>query len=365
MLFFACVEPYEIKLDTTQSILIVDGTLDDSNKDQYILLKKFIPSSSNNIAYQAENGAKVVVVKNGNEEIVCTDKNNGFYYLPLGFKATIGSKYKLKITLSDGKNYESTEELMRVTPEITGYSVKFDPKGIKQGENTIPAHIIHLDTKDPLEPGDNFMWNWRLFERQNICKTCQGGIYLTSPAPLGRCNPVPALAEAGIEYDYRCNGNCWEIFQSDELNVMSDVFSQGKEIKNRLVAKIPFYQNSGFLIELKQQNVSSSAFQYLKILASQTQTNGTLVDSPPAALIGNIRNINDKNESVGGYFMVGNAKIQRIWVDRSDTNESMPVYLLGRRENFEPTSGDGSRPPFAPCIISNTRTPLKPEGWPL
>jgi hypothetical protein len=63
--------------------------------------------------------------------------------------------------------------------------------------------------------------------------------------------------------------------------------------------------------------------------------------------------------------MVGNSKIKRIWVDRLDAVGSKQLYILGRKENYEPASGDGSRPPFAPCVISNTRTTLKPEGWPL
>lgn len=363
--FIACVEPFDIKVATTETILIIDGSIDDSRSDQFITVKKFIPSSNGNIRYANEIGAKVSIIKDGKDQIDCMYRDNGYYYLPLGFKAIVGSKYKLKINLADGKIYESSEELMRKTPEITGYTVKFDPKGIKLGENTIPAHLIYIDTKDPVEPGDNFMWTWRLYEKQTICKTCSGGIFLVSPAPLGRCSPVTALAEAGVEYDYRCQGNCWEIYYSQDLNVMSDVFSQGKEIKNRYIASVPYYQDNGFLIEIKQQTVSPSAFQYLKILGNQSQKSGTLVDSPPAALIGNIRNINDNKETVGGYFMVGNSKIQKIWVSRLDAVGSQQYYMLGRKENYEPASDDGSRPPFAPCVNTNTRTPLKPEGWPL
>ena len=365
LVFIACVEPLDLEIITTETILIIDGSIDDSSKDQFITVKKFIPSSTGNVRYANEVNAKVSILKDGKEQIDCYYRDNGYYYLPLGFKALVGSKYKLKIILANGNVYESSEEVMRSTPEITGYTVKFDPKGIKLGENSIPAHLIYLDTKDPVELGDNFMWTWKLYEKQIICKTCSGGIYLTSPAPLGKCSPVVPLAEAGVEYDYSCQGNCWEIFYSQDLNVMSDAFSQGKEIKNRLVATIPLYQQNGFLIEIKQQTVTPSAYQYLKILGNQSQKNGTLVDSPPAALIGNVRNISDSKETVGGYFMVGNSKIKRIWVDRLDAVGSKQLYILGRKENYEPASGDGSRPPFAPCVISNTRTPLKPEGWPL
>ncbi|WP_255069923.1 DUF4249 domain-containing protein [Lacihabitans sp. LS3-19] len=365
-LFIACVEPFELNVITTETILIVDGTIDDSNTDQFINLKKFIPTdNSNSIRYLPETKAKVTIIENGLNVVNCVENTNGYYYLPLGFKAKVGNKYKLRVELADGNIYESSDETMKKTPPITDYTVVFDPKGIKKGENYVPAHLVYVSTKDDAAPGDNYMWTYRLYEKQTVCKTCEGGIFLTSPAPLGKCSTVRSLAEDGVIYDYRCDGNCWEVLYSEELNVMSDALSGGKEIKNRLVAKIPFYQNNGFVVQIKQQNVSAGSFQYLKILGNQSQNNGTLVDSPPAALIGNLKNIKNSTEAVGGYFMVGEAVTKSIWVDRTDTKDAVPIYLMGRAAVYEPANADGSRPPFAPCIKTNTRTPLKPEGWPL
>jgi hypothetical protein len=64
-LFLACVEPFELKIITTENILIVDGTIDDSDTDQFINLKKFVPSNSGTIRYVSEKGAKVKIIENG------------------------------------------------------------------------------------------------------------------------------------------------------------------------------------------------------------------------------------------------------------------------------------------------------------
>jgi hypothetical protein len=37
---------------------------------------------------------------------------------------------------------------------------------------------------------------------------------------------------------------------SQELNVFTDVYTNGNSINNRLIAKIPFYNSSGALIEI-------------------------------------------------------------------------------------------------------------------
>jgi Domain of unknown function (DUF4249) len=363
LLVSSCVEPFELVVKTDSKILIVDGSIDDSDRDKYITVKRFIPSSRGDIYYSPEVNAKVSVMEDGKTNFECFERPNGIYYLPVGFKTKIGSNYQLKILLSDGSEYISTNEKMKSTPKIQSSFVKFDPEGIDSGEKKTPAHLVYISTEDLSTKGDYYVWRWKLFEKQSYCITCNGGIYLTSPAPLGRCQTVSALAQQDISYDYGCNSSCWEIKYSEDINVMSDTYSNGNKISNRLVAKVPFYERSGFLIEVTQQNVSPAAFNYLKILGNQSQNNGTLVDSPPAPLIGNISNKNDKKESVGGFFMVGSSETVKIWVDRSDTGNSKPLQLLGRNAVLEPSSPP-DRPPSAPCIKSNTRTPLKPEGWP-
>jgi Domain of unknown function (DUF4249) len=357
----ACVEPYEIKIKVDTAIITIDASLSDADQDQYISIKKTLPSQNSGVGFIQEKGAEVSVLENS-VAINCKETSPGLYYMPAGFKTKLGATYQLKVKLLDGNQYESTVEKMVSTPDITGFTSVYDPKAIITSNNPKPGHLIYLDTKDNPEKGDNLLWRWRLWENQNVCKTCDGGLFLTSPAPTGRCLPVRALTEAGINYDYICSTKCWEILYSSDLNVISDIYSNGKEIKNRLVARVPFYQAVGFLIEVSQQNVNSNAFQYIKLLIEQNQKSGSLIDSPPAALIGNVRNIKNSKEAIGGYFMVGNIKSKRLWVPRVEDTPAQ--YLLGRANNPEPPGTDIERPPLSPCIRSLTRTPIKPEGWP-
>ena len=360
----SCVEPYEINFKSGDKFLIIDGKIDDSEKEKYITIRRSVINNSNHPDFFPEDSAKVQIIENGSKIISATNSAQGLYFLPVGFKAKIGSTYQLVVSLKNGEKYESSIETMKNTPEIKGHTVKFNEEAIKSGDKRYPGHTVYVDTYDNPEKGDNYMWTYRIFERQAFCISCYESIYMTSPAPLGRCLPVASLFQTGNTYDYFCSGNCWEILNSSELNIMSDRYSNSLEIKNRLIAKVPFYSFSGFVIEITQQNIDEKAFRYLKILLEQNQTNGTLADSPPAALIGNIKNINNKSEIVGGYFMVANSSVKSVWVPRNYTGSPNPIGLLnGRIVNPEPSAP--SRPPVAPCVKSKTRTPLAPEGWPL
>jgi hypothetical protein len=359
LVFFSCTEPYDIPFNSNLSILSIDASINDNGGPQIIVLKKTQITNSNFPFFVPETKATVVLLENSQNIISGREISSGQYQLPIGFKPKLGFKYKLQIKLSNGEEYISTEETIKSTPEISKTQFVFTNDVYGDASN-IPGHIVFLDTKDNPEKGDNLMWRWRLFEKQRICVTCDFAYYSTSPAPLGRCISSRALLESQTSYDYECRSDCYEIFYNSTINVFNDRLVANGEIKNRLVARIPFYQPTGCLLEISQENVSEGAFQFNKAIIDQNQSSGTLADSPPTPLIGNIFNVKNKNEQVGGYFTVSNLKIAKLFIPR--TENAISLGLLGRPINLEPVSPPAS-PPLAPCILSKTRTPLKPEGW--
>lgn len=363
---FSCVEEVDLTLKTNKSIVIVDATLNDQNVQQFISLKQSIPSEYN-ITFLSIKNAKVTLIEDDKNIITAVESTEGKYLFPQDFKAKVMSSYRLKFTLSNGNSYSSSNEILREVPEIDKVYYKYEPEGFEFQKVKRPAHALYLDTKDSKDLGDFYYWSWKLFEKQDFCISCDGGMYYKNPAPLGRCIDDNRLKRAGITYDYSCDSPCWEIKYSQDINVMSDIYSNGNPIIGRSLGKIPFYQEKGCLIEIKQQSVSPGGYKYLKLLVEQSQNLGSLADTPPGALIGNIKNDKDPYESVGGYFFVSGSKTKLFWLDRKEpiSEKLRPIGLLnGRQFSMEPSGqADLTRPPLAPCVISNSRTSIKPTGW--
>ncbi len=360
LMFYACVEPYDLGVQQDRKILTIDATITDLAGEQTIkIIETF---SSSNVVYGLPIAkATVEIIVNGTERVPLTERSGGIYALPISFHTQVGSKYKLVFQKADGTKYESSEERQSVVSDITRVYDEFRIDGTETALGTKPAHYVYLDTNDPASEKNNYMWTWKLWEHQPVCITCAGGRYITSPAPA-RCRMESAFAE--VNYDYACNSACWQIFNNPELNVFSDVFSNGQPIVGRLVGKIPYYSSMGALLEIKQQSISASAYQYLKLLANQVQNNGSLVDTPPAAIIGNVKNITNPDEPVAGFFMVTSVRIKKYWMDKANaTGLATPVGVIDHPINYEPSSGDPRRPPQAPCEESPTRTRFQPDGW--
>ncbi len=363
----ACVEPVEFIAGNNKEILIVDGVVSDKDEDQYISLRKAYVSSNTNV-FRGITDASVMVIEDGTNELICREGESGRYYLPTGFRGKVGHSYVLKIRLPNGNEYESESETMRAVPDIDRIYAEYKPKGVSWRGAPVDGHHVYLDAFDFPDSEDYYSWSWKLSEKQEYCMTCEGGMYMPDAPYNGICLEYPHLKRAGVIYDYVCNSKCWEMYFSETYNIMSDIYSSGRKISGRKVAEIPFFQINGAVVEIYQASMTPSAFRFFKLMVDQTQNTGSLVETPPAPLVGNIKNKKDPFESIGGFFMVSSYKIKQFWLARNDTG-NQPVTLVsmfyGRYVNPEPYDPDAKppRPPLAPCVASATRTPVRPRGW--
>ncbi|SDM06945.1 DUF4249 domain-containing protein [Siphonobacter aquaeclarae] len=359
-----CVEPYDGKYGNELNLLVVDGYLTNAPERQSITLRMSdwarTPDRTGLVT-----GAHLQLTINDGETLPFTETTKGVYSLPESFRGKPGDQYKLSIVLADGKKYASTTEKMPSAVPITRVYQEFDPKGIRQSEiSFLPAHHLFVDVNDPVTERNFYLWKWTLWERQYACATCTNALYQTS---VQDCVSMNINYVPPIIYDYACEGDCWEIFHEEELNVFADIYSNGKTITGKKVATLPFFSWDPALVELRQLSLSTDAYRYFSLIDQQSQRTGSLTDTPPAALAGNIKNVDNPNEYVMGYFSAAAVTIQKYWLQRKDATFAKPIGLLGGRDmQLEPYHEEPpgvARPPRAPCKLSATRTPLRPDGW--
>lgn len=327
----ACVVPFNLDVSSEKRYLVIEAILTDIDDDQTIKVHETYNLEKDTYNVPTLN-LKVELIMNGSEVINTTEKGNGNYALPFAFRIKSGTVYKLRITKPNGTVYESSEEKTTRVSGIDRIFDEFEVSGIKGEFRDTPANYIYLDFKDNPAEKDYYLWTWKLWERQTICYTNY--------------------------FDYYCTGRCWEILYNKDFNVFSDIYSNGKPVYGKLIGKIPLYSFDGALLEIKQQAVSAQVYKYFSLVSQQQQTTGTLVDTPPAAIVGNIKNIKDANEPVAGVFSVASTVKQKYWLDRKNgLGKATPVGLLGRTPYTAPNA-----PTYA-CVDGPGRTPRQPEGW--
>ncbi|AEI46542.1 hypothetical protein Runsl_0083 [Runella slithyformis DSM 19594] len=351
----ACVEPYDVTYRLNANVLSVDGFV--SDQDGTTVSINIARNSG--LSYYTEPLQKCTAeIRAGDGSITPLKETiSGVYTAPGTFRGKIGQTYQLSFRTPDGKTYESSKELLTGTPEIKNISQQFNLNGLLDniGKKVVASTVdIYLDFDDPKESKNYYLWRWKLYEEQSICITCVGGRLVGN-----QCVKINSRTPA--DYDYFCDKQCWDLIYNDNINILDDKFVSGKSVTGKLVAKIPFYHPSkGCLLEIEQLGLSQQAYQYFELLSSQSQTTGTLTDTPPAAIIGNVRNVNDSQDKVVGFFGAASTKKISYWIERDRYSNPIVKSLLGHPVNLEVSSFP---PPSFPCVLSRDRTPIRPEGW--
>ncbi|UTA66383.1 DUF4249 domain-containing protein [Emticicia sp. 21SJ11W-3] len=396
----SCIDQIEYDAAYKVDVLSVEGRVTNGPGEQMVKIHRSKVQNGRAGIIVVEK-ARVELVVNNTEVIPMTEKEAGAYYLPASFKARTGAAYQLKFELADGGRYESTIEIMPAVPDIAELHIKYNAyEPFDKPEGYKGVHSIYVDVQDPADQENFYSWEYTIYEKKQWCRTCENGIYAVNEVipgqypfnrfyqsgskPYENCFTQPAERKPGAPafvskpwiYDYECREGCWEIFNSETMNLFEDRLTNGGRIIERKIARMPYYQCTGALIEIRQFSLTKEAFRYFKHFQEQTENAGGIASTPPTALKGNIRNIANDREVVVGYFAASAAIHLRHFVDRKDTGDLVPPGLFEilnqRKPNAEPEPPevalmliwDGPpRVPRATCLETRHSTGKRPLGW--
>ena len=372
-----CVDPYDPSLSYNSNLVVVSGIVTDLNEVQTISLSRSRSSADTANVSTPIRRAVVTVTVNGTTPVSLLEVQPGVYQFPTGFRGQVGNTYQLRFQTAEGATYESSVETMTSVPPIIRTYDQFNPEGTRKNASgqPIPANDIYIDMQDPANGRNFYLWRWKLYEVQSWCATCQQGRYVVvdvGPVGAGPIDVIGCVRDSTVGtqnlFDYPCRGLCWDIFYNTDIDVFSDVYTNGQLQTGHKVASIPIYQRNPALIMVQQLSLSANAYRYYNLFAAQVQNTGTLADSPPAPLAGNIKNLADPTENVVGYFSAASVAVSNHKISRAAATsgifQGLFYFQNGRQPAIETgTSPFGKSSSSALCVPSLSRTDLIPPGW--
>ena len=376
----ACVDSFDPKLALNANLIVVNAVITDLDGPQQITLNRSRSRTDSASTITPIIRATVTVLVNGTPVALTEAPTEpGTYQLPTGFRAKTGNTYQLQFRTPEGVRYESSPELMTPAPPILKAYDTFNPTGLKLTADALatPTNDIYIDFNDPADQRNFYLWRWRLYELQNWCATCMQGRYIIKdigPVGSGPIDVIGCVADKLLprqnKFDYACLGTCWDIFYSSNINVMADIYTNGTAQVRHKIASIPIYQREPASIAIEQLALSANAYRYYQLVANQSQNTGTLADSPPAPLSGNVRNPADPTENVIGYFSAASVSTSYYKINRNNVPAGNFRGLFfsqnARRPNVDTDPGAtfiGQGLPSALCLPGRYRTNKLPPGW--
>ncbi len=358
LIFIGCIDPVEPEFEFKNGLIFIEGIAATVEGGSFVIINKSVEEFGLNKTV-FEGGASVSFVNTVTEQIIELQELEGAYVPSSDFKVNIGEQWRLEVALTDGKQYRSQKEIVLEPVPIESVRSTFNPElQFNDGNDAFePGHSISITFDDPLEDENYYYWTFKSFEKLNICETCFDGIYRN-----GVCGPTEVPTPD--YFTYFCDTDCWKIRFPDSISLFDDKFSNGKNISNIEVAKIPLYTKENMVVEIQQYSLTPSAYDYYKVLKDIVDNSSGFNAPPPAALVGNMFNVNDSDEFVFGRFTTAATSRASIFIERQNIQES-PLENQDPL-SVEPTFMSPYPPPAtieAPCNEGRFRTAIQPDAW--
>jgi hypothetical protein len=373
LLLNCCVEPYNIASIGSQELLVVEGHISTDLKKHEVVISRTSPIS--NQEFVPESNAQVYI-KDGHGVITTLTESQSGHYLTPTFKGLIGTTYQLFITTQSGRQVTSDEVTLMDTPEIKNIYASYSPNLTVNGESG--GFQIFLDTEDPTKKTNFYRWNYEgTWEIQTPFES--NFVWLGENKVGFRDTPVSTC--------YASESSNSILLQSTQGLTTGKVTAQ---VIQTLSASSPSMRIA-YSILVRQYAISQHAFLYWQNLKKINQSQGTLYDTQPGIVIGNIKSLNDK-EAVLGYFDAGVVKEVRVFfrarefraagytppgfldycllLNQTKIPDTQIGEFLSQNKDFEIIGATGIGPstlyllPKQCCNCTSLGTNIKPAFWP-
>lgn len=356
---FSCIDPVAPEFDYQPDLIVIDAMASTIPGTTYVNVKKTI-FEYGRYSSRFVSGCNVKLINTDTQEEVYFVEAESNYFVSRDFNLTPGSRWEMEVLLPNGKRYRSESELVPNEVPVDKIHERFTDELIYDEAlgKYVAGHEVSIDFQEPKSEENFYYFQYRGFEKELYCKRCDYGIYRSGECVSQINNPL-----AKDYYTYLCDQSCWKINYNEEISLFDDEFTNGKEIKNLQVGKVPFYSNSDILVEILQLNITRKAFKYFKTIKDIVDNNSGFNAPLPSALIGNFYNVNDSEDPVLGRFTAAAGKSKSILIKRGGINAIFEAeYQYPQPELL----GDPLPNPItysAPCIEGRYRTAIKPLEW--
>jgi hypothetical protein len=291
-ILLCCKKPYNPKVTSSaQSYLVVEGVINSGDQPTMIKLTYTVNLNSQ-ATINPVLGASVTIESNEGDQFVLYDFNNGEYYSPpLGLSPSL--QYRLRI-ITNGGNYVSDFIAVKPTPPIdsVGYVIQ---NGNLQ---------LYVNTHDPA--------NKTIFYRWDYIETWQFHAKYESDFIFDAYNNTiaPRNPDQAVYYCFGTDSSS-NILLTSTGKLRQDIVYQSP------LTTIPITSEkleTKYSILVNQYALTQEGYAFYENIQKNTEQLGSIFDSQPSQLNGNIHNINNPNEPVVGYISVTNVQSKRIFI---------------------------------------------------
>ena len=285
VLISSCIDPLETEVEFSGAKLVVNAEIHDLEEPNYIYLSR--SSKFNKENNPTVSNAYVAVEDSLGNRYEFMESEPGVYKIcPVDFVGQIGMSYKLIINDSDNI-YETELVKMKPKGEIVDFFFEKD------------TQLTEVDDSFRPISGLNFYIDFEDKEGKDYYKIDYKGTYKFKASNFDQF------------HDY-----CFRNESSEYIVLLhNDRFTNNSIIKRERIVFLEkgFRFKDGYSIRVNLKALNEDAYNYWRLIADQTNSDGSVFSALPSQIKSNIQAVNSENE-VLGFFTVTSIATRRIYV---------------------------------------------------
>jgi len=298
-LLAGCRDKFDLPLrESDVSLLVVEGALNAGQGPTRITLSRTVKVNDARVFQPVLHARLTVEGKNGGNFDLSETGNGNYIHTQLPL--VTGQEYRLRIQ-ADNKLYLSDYVVARKSPDIDSISWKNNNDGV----------TIYANTHDLSDNTRYYKWDYE--------ETWEIRSYY--PADYRW------IGGTTIIYSPNFNTVCWKSSRSTAIIIGSTAQLRSDVVSEAPLVNIPPFAERlsvRYSILVKQQSLTKAAYEYLKLMKSNTESIGSIFDPQPSELKGNIRCISNPEEGVIGYLTASSFSEKRIFITASEVGWKFP-----------------------------------------
>ncbi len=335
--FSSCVEPIEFEIPDPQEQIIIQGYISNEPGPYTVSISRGLAVRPDTIANRPVAGAQVRLYDDQGNIENFTETVPGTYSTSGAIQGQVGRSYHIKVSLRDGREFESLPDLMTSGGEIKNVSWEYEEGTSNEsfGEIRDDKFGVYIDSDAGLT-NDNFIrWRmtgtFRIETRPELYEVvrpywniplkrpwpCSG--FRTAPHPSGAGTIVVQIAPCVC---CECYVNEYESFPrvSDD-RLVSDGEFRNIRVGEVAINNVNFYDK--YMVKVEQMSLSRVAYDFFRLMKVQRESASSIFQPPSAELIGNVVPV-DPEDRVIGLFWASAIDTEVRFIERTE----IPYLLI-------------------------------------
>lgn len=306
----SCVEPFGVRSLGFDKAVVVEGRLTNEKKVHYVKLSYTRPVDEDENA--PITNAVVWVSGSDGSKIEFIESEPGYYTCGAEIAGVEGLTYQLFFVTSDDRHYQSHPQELIASPPIDSIYQMYAEKAGSISGDVKKGIQFYIDSHGENTKGRFYKYEWE--ETYEVY--AQYPSYYEFVADLDTV--VARTDEASPCY---ASGKSRSIILGTTANLVDNRLSR---IPVRYITSETDHLRTVYSILVRQFVISSEAYGYYKDILENNNNNSSLFEKQLGAVVGNIKSVEDTEETVLGFFEVSGVSQKRAFFKYEDFDPRFP-----------------------------------------